>query len=149
MIHIEFASPLPKEISQKRMEAALKQFTKALRIRSDVRVGLAFVRADRIRQLNRVYRAKDKATDVLSFAPEAVELPPKVKKEQRGYLGDIMICPSYARKEAKRRGVDFEEELIRLFVHGLLHLKGYNHRTEQEELTMFALQEKIIEATVN
>ena len=126
----------------------MKQFARTLHIRAQVSVGLSFVPPKRMRALNKVYRCKDKETDVLSFGPDIERLPETAKKEEKGYLGDIIICPSYAFKEAKRRGIDPREELIRLFVHGLLHLKGYEHQTEEEELVMFKLQENIVEKTL-
>jgi len=142
MIDIEFATALPKAVGESELRDALKHFAKALKLRPDISVGVAFVPPKRMRELNNAYRGKDRETDVLAFAPESQELP-KAGRDAK-YLGDIVICPSYAKKEAKRRGIPPGEELIRLFVHGLLHLKGHGHTTEEEETDMFSLQEKIV-----
>ena len=64
-------------------------------------------------------------------------------------LGDIVICPSYATREAKRRAISAREELLRLMIHGVLHLKGYDHATEDEEMVMFRLQEELLERIMN
>lgn len=91
-------------------------------------VAVRFVSLKEIQQLNRIYRHQNKPTDVLSFA-----------------TGDIAICLPYARIEAKRRSIPVKEEVIRLFVHGILHLLGYDHQTERQELKMFAIQEQCVE----
>jgi len=147
MNHIEFASPLPKRLDEARLKKALRLVAKHARVASGFTVGVSFVSPKRMAILNKVYRHKNRETDVLSFEPNVEGLPPMVKKAEKHYLGDIVICPSFAQKEAKRRSIDPEEELIRLFVHGVLHLRGYDHITETEESTMFEIQEKIVEAS--
>jgi probable rRNA maturation factor len=79
-----------------------------------------------IRKLNRRYRKKDKATDVLSFRFGDDDL-----------LGEVYISLQRAKIQARRYGVSYEDELKRLLIHGLLHLMGYDHikpadRTEME-----------------
>jgi rRNA maturation RNase YbeY len=84
---------------------------------------------DRIRALNREHRHKDKPTDVLSFPQfTKVELQGKRKVAGGGaYLGDLVISTDTTRRQAKEFGVTLEEELVRLVVHGVLHLCGYDH----------------------
>jgi probable rRNA maturation factor len=79
-----------------------------------------------IRQLNASYRGKDRATDVLSFALEAMPLPPEAL-DQPG--GEIYISVEMALVQANEQGVPLQEELGRLWIHGLLHLAGYDHDT--------------------
>jgi probable rRNA maturation factor len=84
-----------------------------------------------IRELNRVYRGRDKPTDVLAFAQregEGGDLHP-------GLLGDIVISMETAARQA-RRGLD--RELLFLAAHGLCHLLGYDHNTDEEEAEMNA-----------
>lgn len=69
-----------------------------------------------VRVLNRDFRGKDKPTDVLSFP-----------LEREGYLGDIAISVQTARRQAKEYGSRLHEELVRLLIHGVLHLEGYDH----------------------
>ena len=83
-----------------------------------------------IRTLNRSFRRKDKATDVLAFA-QREGLGPQVA----GQLGDVVISVDSARRQA-RRGL--EKELLHLAAHGLCHLLGYDHRTDAEEREMNA-----------
>jgi len=102
----------------------------------DCEVSVSLATPDEIRTMNRDYRNKDAATDVLSF-PGFPGSPA---------LGDIVICVDIARQQAEEYGHTFERELIFLAVHGLLHLLGYDHETPQDENLMRTLQTKIMDA---
>jgi len=80
-----------------------------------------------IRKLNRLYRKKDKATDVLSFRFGDDDL-----------LGEVYISLQRAAVQARRYGVSYEDELKRLLVHGLLHLIGYDHIKRADRAVMEA-----------
>lgn len=87
-------------------------------------VGICLVEDREIRRLNRQFRGKDKATDVLSFPAG----------ERDGYLGDIAISPATARRNARRYGRPLKDELRILLLHGVLHLLGHDHETDQGEM---------------
>ena len=87
-------------------------------------LSLLFVGPKKMRQLNKVYRGKDKATNVLAF-PGGQEA-----------LGEIVLCPFVIRKDALEYKISFQMAISRMFVHGLLHLLGYNHKTSHEEKIM-------------
>ncbi len=74
-----------------------------------------------IRKLNRQYRKKDRVTDVLSFEIDDIDL-----------LGEIYISLERARVQARRFGISYDDEIIRLFIHGMFHLQGYDHQCSQE-----------------
>ena len=59
-------------------------------------------------------------------------------------IGEIVICPSYVRQQAKRAGEALRRELSRVIVHGMLHLFGYDHAAPSDAEQMFALQERIV-----
>ena len=87
-----------------------------------------------IRELNQQFRSIDQATDVLSFPQNAEEDPP-IPGEL--ILGDIAVSLDTAQVQAKEHGLTFEEEIILLLIHGILHLLGYDHEiSEQEEEKM-------------
>jgi probable rRNA maturation factor len=94
-----------------------------------------------IKRYNHQYRQKDYATDVLSFS--FIESPSQVRQTPV-HLGQIIISYQQAFKQAKAYGHSQTRELNFLFVHGLLHLLGYNHETEIQEKKMFALQDAIL-----
>jgi len=90
-------------------------------------IGLALVGDQAIRRLNRRFLQEDKVTDVLSF--------PIGRKAADGkyYLGDIIIAPGRARRQAREKGHSLERELRALVVHGFLHLLGFDHFEGIEE----------------
>jgi probable rRNA maturation factor len=89
---------------------------------------VAFVSDARIRELNRRFRGLDKATDVLSFPSDDDE------------LGDIAISVDRAEVQAKENGMTFDEEVAQLLLHGLLHLSGYDHETDNGEMNRLELR---------
>lgn len=141
MIVFDTVTRLPASITNSDLRRIGVAMGRALRLRSKRHVGLAFVDEKEIQRLNKNFRGKNKPTDVLSFEPE--------KGSEKEYLGDIAVCPAYAKREAARRSLPWREELVRLVVHGVLHLSGYDHATEDEEAEMFALQERLVGGMMN
>lgn len=106
-------------------------------------VSLTFVGDARIRALNRVYRGKDRATDVLSFPLD----PPRDAPIER-LLGDVVISVDTAARQAAEYDAPLEREVDRLLIHGLLHLLGYDHeRPEQQE--RMAAEERRLAAVID
>ena len=103
----------------------------------------------KIKSLNTVYRNKQKVTDVLSFpvyetlrsdSDSFIEPGPVV------HLGDIFICKEVATRQAKEFKISFEEEVLHLFIHGFLHLCGYDHEiSKEEEELMFSLEDTLLD----
>jgi rRNA maturation RNase YbeY len=104
-------------------------------------IGVRCVSSRAMQELNRRYRGYRRPTDVLSFQADGTPLGVK----EPGELGDLVLCASVAIREARRRMIDPTEEMVRLLVHGTLHLSGYDHVTVREEERMFFLQEGIVE----
>jgi probable rRNA maturation factor len=101
-------------------------------------LSIVLVSDAQIRKLNKLYRNKDKPTDVLSFP---------IGEKVNGWLilGDIVISVDTARRQAKELGHSLEEELKRLLVHGLVHLLGYDHELGgEEEKKFFELEEFVL-----
>jgi len=96
---------------------------------------VAFVSDTKIRELNRRFRGIDSATDVLSF-PDAVA----EKQRQGRNLGDIAVSVERAELQAKENGLRFDEEISQLILHGLLHLCGYDHETDNGEMNRLELR---------
>jgi probable rRNA maturation factor len=88
---------------------------------------------DHIQQLNRDFRNKDNPTNVLSF-PDGEE----------GYLGDIAITLETIAKEAKEQDKDFYHHFTHMVIHGLMHLKGYDHDNDEEAEQMESIEIKIL-----
>lgn len=147
MIVLELATKLPAILGPADIRKLERELPRVLRSRSKKVAGLSFVSETAIRKLNRIYRQCDKPTDVLSFEPDPATR--KAGEEGKSYLGDIVVCVPYAKREAARRGMTLREELLRLIAHGVLHLSGYDHATEKEEEKMFGLQERVVDAIIS
>ena len=105
---------------------------------------LHFISDDEIRKLNNEYRGKDEPTDVLTFRILDGEEFPSFPGEERE-LGDIFISPESMRRNAEAFSVSEDEELFRLLLHGILHLQGYDHSTNDfSSEPMLIRQEEIM-----
>ena len=95
-----------------------------------------------VRELNRVYRGQDRATDVLSFGQDddGPPLPPDLPRP----LGDVVIAYPQVAAQAGRAGWDTQDELVWLVIHGVLHLLGYDDEDEAGRAAMWAMGEQIL-----
>ena len=93
-----------------------------------------------IRSLNKKFRKKDNSTDILSFPFQTKkELSKKLKKEKEIYLGDIIINLNKIKIKRKK---NFEIEFDRLWIHGLVHLFGYEHKKNKDFKEMSQIEKK-------
>jgi probable rRNA maturation factor len=102
----------------------------------DSDINIIFVSKGKIRKLNKKFRSKDEVTDVLSFNIDSDDL-----------LGEIYICPKYIIKTTKRE--DIKDQIIRIIIHGILHLQGFNHKKKFDKVDykdepMYIRQEEIL-----
>ena len=114
-------------------------------IEEEAELSVTFVDKEEIQEINKMYRDKDKVTDVISFALEEDE-PEITGLDMPRVLGDIIICTDVAKEQADNYGHSFERELGFLALHGFLHLLGYDHMNEQDEKEMFGRQDQILNA---
>jgi len=121
------------------LENFLQLAKKEIGLRGDC-VAVRLISDKEMKRLNRTYRGKRRSTDVLSFPAEEARrgapasLPVQVRRTSGRYLGDIAISPREARRNARSLGRILPEELKALILHGLLHLLGYDHETDQGEM---------------
>ena len=108
----------------------------------NIEVSVNLVGEAKIKQLNNKYRHKNNVTDVLSFPMS--EKPSR--KLHTTDLGDIFICLSFAKNEAKRENISIDRKLAQLTVHGFLHLLGYDH---ENSVVKARKMEKLEEAILN
>lgn len=114
-----------------------------LNIDDEIELSVSMVDEFKIQSINNEYRNIDKVTDVISFALEDDEV--FHFEGQPRCLGDIFICVKRAIVQAKDYNHSLQRELAFLFVHGLLHLFGFDHINEEDEKVMISLQNKILE----
>lgn len=103
-------------------------------LRVDSEIALRIVDEEEGRALNRDYRGKDYATNVLTFP----------LTEEPYLMGDIVICAPVVAKEAAEQGISIEAHYAHLTVHGVLHMHGYDHETEAEAELMESIETEIV-----
>ena len=113
-----------KNLSTGALSSFLRLARKTLGFSADVNVLLTA--NDHMRRLNRQFRKKNKPTDVLSF--------PTFKNSREKYAGDVAISIEIAKQNAQRLGHSLEDEIKVLMLHGLLHLAGYDHESDNGEM---------------
>ena len=130
------------EVYFKDIEEYYKKALEVLEISDDFDLSLIIVGKTKIRSINKNYRNIDKVTDVISFA--------EIDSDDYDYLcdevnlGDIFINVDRVNSQAKKYGHSIKREFIFLFIHGLLHLLGYDHMEKEDEKIMFTLQDKVV-----
>lgn len=129
-----------RDIYPRLLEKALKM----LNVTTNVIMSVTFVEEDMIHEINKTYRNIDRPTDVISFA-FLDDKSEKIVGDVPLDLGEIYICYDVADKNRLSYNNSLKRELCFLFVHGLLHLLGYDHMAKEDEEVMFPLQEKILE----
>lgn len=117
-----------------------------MRIHPAAELAIQFVDEEPMTELHVQWMDEPGPTDVLSFPMD--ELRPGTEGEVTapGLLGDIVVCPSFAVKQAEAAGHDLINEVLLLVTHGILHLLGFDHAEPDEEREMFGLQREILES---
>ena len=133
---IEFNNVTKSKINLARLQKLLKLINQILKNRGEQTISLVFVSPLKIKSLNKIYRGKNKVTDVLSF-----NIADELDKSN---LGEIIICASRATTQAREFKHSFQKEIERLFLHGYLHLCGFDHEKEKEAVMMESLEEKVL-----
>jgi len=134
MIVLEINNQTDFRISSKKIVSLLELAQKKIKQAGNKNISLAVVSAPQIKKLNKIYRHKDQVTDVLSFEDD----------QKTADLGEIIICGKRAESQAKEFKHSFEKEVLRLALHGYLHLSGYDHVKEKEAAIMETLEEMIL-----
>ena len=124
--------PVPDAVVRRAARAVLAGERRAARL------SITFLGRDAMRRLNREYKGEDRPTDVISFG---------LTTPGMGLVGDVYVCPWVAEREARARGVPAREEIVRLVVHGTLHVLGWDHPDDGGRVRspMWRRQERYVE----
>ena len=143
MINIEVVSD--NNLWNKKIEKDLffknliKFFPKKYRfIKKNVSLTILLSNSKNIKKLNQKFRNKDKATDILSFPSEK-----KFNVKKNSYLGDIILSYEFINKPKKITNLEFKKKVAQIFIHGFLHLLGYDHIKLKDFKKMIKEEEKI------
>ena len=97
-----------------------------------------------IAQLNEQWMDKEGPTDVLAFPMDELRPGLVTEEPEEGVLGDLVVCPAVAERQAAEAGHPTKDEVELLTVHGILHLLGYDHAEPEEHREMFGLQDRLL-----
>lgn len=134
---------VPEPLEQT-VRAVLRKAADVYGLTENNEVSLVFCDDAYIQNLNRDYRGKDQPTDVLSFALNEGEEPEIVDGPAQVLLGDIIISLETAARQAEEYNHSLEREVAYLTVHGMLHLLGYDHMTEEDKAEMRLEEEHVL-----
>jgi probable rRNA maturation factor len=132
------------EVDERALMALSRHVLGQLRIHPLAELSILLVDADTIERLHLQYMDEPGATDVLSFPMDELRPGSEDREPVPGLLGDVVLCPSVAARQARDAGHSTAEELHLLCTHGILHLLGYDHAEPEEEREMFDLQRRLL-----
>jgi probable rRNA maturation factor len=129
-VDVFVANEQSRSVDEERLSSLTRHVLEIEDVDDDIEVSVLLVTPDHIRQLNARYAGADHATDVLAFPMMEDE------EEETVLLGDVVICPEIAARNARSIGHGLERELDTLVVHGTLHLLGYDHQGKDDRTRM-------------
>lgn len=132
-------------VDLERVRALIEFLLDRLRLDPGCTVSVAFVDEERMTQLHLQWMDEPGPTDVLSFPMDDLQPGPMDGPAPVGILGDIVVCPSVAEKQAIAAGHEAAVELDLLITHGMLHLLGFDHADPADHEQMFGLQGELLE----
>lgn len=137
--HFVVASKLPSGITDGFISRVVISTLENISWVPDGDISLAFVSKQRSRIINNEFAKNNYPTDVLSFDYSQ-------DKQASEYVGEIVICHSIAREQAKKYKIDFKSEIALLIVHGIIHLSGLDHQSEAQKASFERLQSGILKS---
>ena len=143
---IEITNESELEVDLTRVQSLAEHVREALRLHPLVDVGVIFVDEAPMTDLHVRWMDEPGPTDVLSFPMDELRPGSEEMLSAEGVLGDVVICPQVARRQAEVAGHEEINEILILLTHGMLHLVGFDHAEPEEEKEMFALQKELLDS---
>ncbi|MBU6163496.1 MAG: rRNA maturation RNase YbeY [Actinomycetales bacterium] len=141
-MYIELTDLTNSNADTNRIKSLADFSLRSLGIHPESELSISLVDMEEMSSLHMRWLDESGPTDVLSFPMD--ELKPNSSSDGPGILGDIVLCPEYAKKQAVEIGHSLQAELEVLVVHGVLHLLGFDHRENDEKTMMFSRQDEIL-----
>ena len=113
----------------------------AMRVHPQAELSVVLVDEPAMEELHVRWMDEEGSTDVLSFPMDELRPGREGEKPRPGLLGDVVLCPQVAQRQARQAG---QEEILLLTTHGILHLLGYDHAEPEDEKEMFGLQRRLL-----
>ncbi len=142
---IEVNNETATELDEKELSDLCRFVLDRMRIHPQAELAVLLVDPDTMEQLHVQWMDEPGPTDVLTFPMDELRPTADDEEPEPGLLGDVVLCPEVARRQAVQAGHSQEDELHLLTTHGILHLLGYNHAEPEEEKEMFGLQQQLLD----
>ncbi|MQA11067.1 MAG: rRNA maturation RNase YbeY [Pseudonocardiaceae bacterium] len=143
---IEIANESGAKVDEASIVSAARFALDRMSVSPLAELSISLVELETMGDLNARWMDVEGPTDVLAFPMDELDSArrPDAAESSTALLGDIVLCPAYAKEQARTAGHSLLEELHILTVHGVLHLLGYDHAEPAEEREMFSLQKRIL-----
>ena len=132
------------EVDETEIVALARHVLAGMRVHPQAELSVVLVDETAMEQLHVQWMDEPGPTDVLSFPMDELRPGSDGEDSPAGLLGDVVLCPQVAAKQARQAGHSTAEELLLLTTHGILHLLGYDHAEPAEEKEMFDLQRRLL-----
>jgi probable rRNA maturation factor len=143
-VTIEVNNETTSDLDEKELSDLCRFVLDRMRIHPQAELAVLLVDPDTMEQLHVKWMDEPGPTDVLAFPMDELRPASDDEEPKPGLLGDVVLCPDVARRQAKQAGHSTEDELHLLTTHGILHLLGYDHAEPEEEKEMFDLQQQLL-----
>ncbi|MBO3129267.1 rRNA maturation RNase YbeY [Dermatophilus congolensis] len=141
---IEILNETDIKVDEVELVACARYVMEEMRVHPRAELSIRLVDEDAMSTLHVRWMDLEGPTDVMSFPMDELTPAPEGETPIEGVLGDIVICPSIAERQANEAGHSTIEEILLLLTHGILHLLGYDHAEPEEEKEMFELQRTLL-----
>jgi len=141
---IEVVNETDVAIDVDALEAQARFTLGRLRIHPQAELSVVLIDEAAMTDLHVKWMDEPGPTDVMSFPMDELRPTKDDDEPEEGLLGDVVICPQVAAKQAETAGHRLEDEVALLLTHGILHLLGYDHAEPEEHAEMFGLQARLL-----
>jgi len=145
-VTIEISNESTEQVDLDRVRELASHVRGELKLHPMVDVGIIFVDEEPMTELHVKWMDEPGPTDVLSFPMDELRPGSDLVPSPEGVLGDIVVCPQVAMRQAEIAGHSTINEILMLVTHGMLHLVGFDHAEPDEEKEMFALQADLLKS---
>lgn len=143
---VEIANETTDEVDIDTMRRLAAHVLREMKVHPDAELAVLFVDEEAMTKLHIEWMDEPGPTDVLSFPMDELRPGSDDKPSDPGLLGDVVICPSVAARQAVTAKHSTDAEIRWLLSHGILHLLGFDHAEPEEERAMFALQRQLVDS---
>lgn len=141
---VEVLNESGRDVDEAEVGALARYVLDEMHVHPQADLSVLLVDTDTMSRLHEQWMDEPGPTDVLSFPMDELRPGTEAEPTPAGLLGDVVLCPEVAARQAAEAGHSTAEELLLLTAHGILHLLGFDHAEPEEEKEMFALQRRLL-----